>query len=165
MPQVTEKKLAFIEEMGLALEGFGLSRMAGRVLGALLVADPPEQSAEELAELLQASRGSISGSTRMLETLGIIERISKPGERRDYFRNKPNAWYETAKKEFAAISQFRQLTEKGIALIDSNDPEVLRGLNDMRDFLIFWEREFPKVFERWESESKERNTELQASVS
>jgi len=37
----------FIEEAYLALEEEGLPRVAGRLPGAPLVADPPEQAAEE----------------------------------------------------------------------------------------------------------------------
>ena len=51
-----KSKEAFIEEVSLALEQSGMQRMAGRVLAALLVAEPPEQTAEELADTLQASR-------------------------------------------------------------------------------------------------------------
>lgn len=52
-----QAKLEYIEEAGLLLERFGLPRMTGRVLGALLLAEPLEQTAEELAATLQASRG------------------------------------------------------------------------------------------------------------
>ncbi|MEJ2288705.1 MAG: MarR family transcriptional regulator, partial [Deinococcales bacterium] len=84
-----QELLAFIEEIGLAIEGQGLPRMAGRVLGALLVADPPEQSADELVATLHASRSSVSTMTRLLEGAGLIERVSRPGDRKLYYRNRP----------------------------------------------------------------------------
>jgi len=143
------EELAFIEEVGLALEGQGLPRMAGRLLGALLIADPPEQSAEELAETLQASRGSISTMTRLLEGLGLIERVSKPGERRDYFRNKPDAMYQATKTKAGTLTSMRRLAEKGLLLMAGRSPEVRRGLEDMYEFYTFWEREMPRVLERW----------------
>lgn len=87
-PTPHRAKLEYIEEMGLLMERFGVSRMTGRVLGALLMADPPEQTAEALATTLRASRGSISGATRTLEQMGFIDRVSKPGERRDYLDRK-----------------------------------------------------------------------------
>ena len=157
---MSSAKERYIEEVGLKLEQSGMTRMAGRVLGALLVADPAEQSAEELAETLQASRGSISGSTRYLIQLGFIERVSKPGERRDYFRNKPNAWVEMTRQGLAEARQFRQLAEQGLELLESDDPEVRLGLEEMRDFYIFIEREFPEVFERWEALKREKDLTL-----
>lgn len=149
-PNRTAAKQAYIEEMGLLMESFGLPRMWGRVFAALLLADPPEQTAEELAATLQASRGSISTATRMLEQAGLIERISKPGERKDYFRNRPGAWHAITKRRIAALTALRQMAEKGLELLESDDPEVRRGLEEMRDYYSYWERVFPRLLKRWE---------------
>lgn len=151
---VSAAKLEYIEEVGLLLAALGVPRMAGRVFGALLVADPPEQSAESLAGVLQASRGSISASTRLLEGLGVIDRVSKPGERRDYFRNRPGAWAETIQRRMAAVTLFKQLAEKGLRVVDSDDPEVRRGLEEMRDFFSYWEEAFPSIFEHWQNKTQ-----------
>ena len=101
--------------------------------------------------MLRASRGSISTSTRYLVQLGFIERVSKPGERRDYFRNKPGAWVEMTRRGMEEARLYRELAERGLGLLDSSDPEVRRGLEEMRAFYSFVEREFPSVFERWEA--------------
>ena len=50
-------KQHFVEEVALVFEEIGLIRMAGRILGWLLISNPPYQSADELAEALQASKG------------------------------------------------------------------------------------------------------------
>lgn len=151
-----DKKLAYIEEVGLVTEALGVPRMAGRILGALLVADPPEQTAEELSETLQASRGSISTMTRFLEDRGLIERVSRPGDRRTYYRNKPNAWFDVTKAEMKAITVLRQLADKGLEIIETDDPAVRLGLEEMQEFYLFWEREFPAVFAKWEEERQQR---------
>ncbi len=149
---MSKSKEAYIEEVSLALEQSGMQRMAGRVLAALLVTEPAEQTAEELADVLQASRGSISGATRYLIQLGVAERVSKPGKRRDYFRNKPGAWLELMKRELAQLSVIRELAEQGLGLLTTDDPEAKRGLEEMRDFYEFAEREFPALLERWKLE-------------
>ena len=141
--------------MGMVLESFGMTRIAARVLSALLVADPPEQTAEQLASTLQASRGAISSGTTMLETMGLAERRRRPGDRKDYFRNKPNAWFEATKQQVALIAHLRGLAEKGLAVIDSDDPSVTAGLRDMRDMLVFYERELPLILERWRAIKRE----------
>ena len=148
--QVSQDKQDYIEEMSMVMEGFGLPRMAGRVFGALLVADPPDQSAEDLANTLQASRSAISGATTLLETMGLIERTRKPGDRKDYFRNKPNAWYEAVKKEMMMMSALRDLANKGLDIVATDDPDVTLGLREMRDMILFFEQEVPPLFERWE---------------
>jgi DNA-binding transcriptional regulator GbsR (MarR family) len=153
---VDEVRQRYVEERGLLFERFGLPRMAGRVLGVLLISAVPERPAEELADTLQASRGSISTTTRMLERVGLIERISKPGERRDYFRNKPGAWHNILRRELESVSVMRRMAEEGLKILDSSDPEARRGLEEMLDIYAFMERELPAVFARWEKESKER---------
>jgi DNA-binding transcriptional regulator GbsR (MarR family) len=153
---VDEVRQRYVEELGLLFERFGLPRMAGRVLGVLLISEVPERPAEELADTLRASRGSISTTTRMLERIGLIERISKLGERRDYFRNKPGAWRDIVRRELESVSVMRRMAEEGLKILDSSDPEARRGLEEMLDIYAFMERELPAVFTRWEKESKER---------
>ena len=126
--------------------------MWGRVFGALLVADPPEQTAEQLADTLRSSRGSISIATRMLEQASLIERLSKPGDRKDYFRNKPGACQEINSRRMDSIPGLAELAERGLALVPSGDAEVRRGLEEMRDFMRFFEREYPRLLDKWESE-------------
>lgn len=140
----------------MALEALGTPRTAARVLSALLVADPPEQTAEQLAATLHASRGAISGGTAMLTTMGLIERKRRRGDRKDYFRNKPNAWFEVTKQQTASVAQLRQLAEKGLEVVATDEPEVTEGLRDMRDMLTFYERELPEMFARWEKSRKDK---------
>jgi predicted transcriptional regulator len=152
-----EERSRYVEEFGLLFGQFGLSRMFGRVLGVLMISDPPERSAEELAEELGASRGSISQTTRSLIQMGLVQRWARPGERRDYFRIKPGAWYEIMRREMESLGDFRETAERGLGLLDSNDPDARRSLEEMRDFYAYWENEMPAVLERWEKESRRRD--------
>ncbi|HEY9618253.1 MAG TPA: MarR family transcriptional regulator [Microcoleaceae cyanobacterium] len=142
----------FVEEVGLLFEMVGLPRMAGRVFGWLLISNPPHQSPGELATVLQASKGSISTMTRLLVQIGLIERISLPGQRRDYFRIKLNAWSELTKQRMAQITAFRQLAERGLELLHEDDPNLRRRLEEMRDMHAFCERELPLMLDRWEKQ-------------
>ena len=157
-------KQDYIEEMGMVMESFGMTRIAGRVLSALLVADPPEQTAEQLAETLRASRGAISSGTTMLETMGLVERRRRPGERKDYFRNKPNAWFEATRKQVAMITHLRGLAEKGLAVMESGDADATQGLRDMRDMLRFYERELPELLKRWEAKVEAESVAQEETV-
>ena len=131
------------------LAAFGLSHMAGRILAALLVAVPAEQSAEELAGTLQASRGSISTQTRLLETLGLIERVRKGGDRRTYYRNRPDAWHRTLAESSASLTRLRQMTERGAEIMAGESAADRRGIEDSLAFFRFWESELGHVLERW----------------
>ncbi len=153
--QLWHQSQQFIEEVGLLFEAEGLPRMAGRIFGWLLISNPPYQSPGELTEVLQASKGSISSMTRLLAQLGLIERISLPGKRRDYFQIKPNVWSELTQRRLLQIRAFRNLAEKGLALLHDQDVESRQRLQDMHDMHAFWEEELPLLFERWQ---KQRTT-------
>lgn len=75
----------FVERMGVLAQSDGLPRIAGRLMG-LMVLERGPLAFGELAECLQVSRGSISTNARLLEGMGVLERVAKPGERGDYFQ-------------------------------------------------------------------------------
>lgn len=81
----------FIEKTGLATQAEGLPRIAGRVFG-MLIYDGEVVSFGDLATKLQVSRASISTSIRILEERGLIKRVTKPGERQDFFQLAPNPY-------------------------------------------------------------------------
>ena len=149
-----EERKRYVEDFGLLFGQFGLSRMFGRVLGVLMISDPLGLSAGELADALGASRGSISQTTRSLIQMGLVQRWSKPGERRDYFRVKPDAWHEIMRREMESLGGFRKTAERGLELLDSGDPEARRSLEEMRDFYAYWEEEMPAVLDKWERGGK-----------
>ena len=148
-PPAEAERRAFIEELGRILAGFGMPHMAARILAALLVATPAEQTASQLAETLQASRGSISTMTRLLESPGLIERVRKPGDRKVYYRNTPDAWSRTMAREAESMRAIRELAERGAALMADESPDDRRGIEDTVAFMRFWEHEMGVVLARW----------------
>ena len=147
-----EDQQSFVEEFGLALEQTGLPRMMGRVWGYLLISDPPNQSAESLAKALQASRGSISTTTRSLMQMGLVDKVGLPGERRDYFRVRPGVWVDLLEQRAKIVSDWRKLAERGLSVMNPEDPEAQSRLQEMRDVMAFYERELPALTERWRKE-------------
>src|SRR5258708_32486457 len=65
---------------------FGLPPITGRILGWLLVCDPPEQSAGEIADAIGASRASLTTSMRLLTAGDLGRRRHRAGGRTTYFR-------------------------------------------------------------------------------
>ena len=125
--QAEEKQ--FAEEVGIVFEQTGMPRMAGRILGWLLISDPPHQSMEQLTKALIASKGSISSMTRLLIQLGLIERLSLPGVRHDYFRLRSDAWQHMIGRGLTGeIRMVRQLAEQGepwTLVVDSSTRSLL----------------------------------------
>lgn len=142
----------FIEDFGLYMEELGLTRMAGRILAWLLICEPPHQDMQQLEEALQASKSSISTTTRQLIQFGMLERVSLPGERRDYYRVTDSLWTQGLQRATHQFQSFRQLADQGLAILAAA-PLVQRGrLQEMRDAYAFLEREYPALLEKWKTE-------------
>ncbi|RPI81620.1 MAG: MarR family transcriptional regulator [Chloroflexi bacterium] len=150
----TNEELMYVEKVGLHFEQLTLPRMAGRIFGWLLISESPLVSMSELVDVLQASKSSISSMTRLLIQIGLIELVSLPGERRDYYRIASNAWANSLKDRLAQAHTFRQLAEEGLALLIGSDPERLQRLEEMHSLYAFLEAELPKLLERWQFERK-----------
>lgn len=101
---VNEPIVRFIEQMGLICETDNLPRIAGRVLGLLLVEDGP-YSLRELAELLQVSRASVSTNARILTDIGLVERVAKPGDRQDYYQLARDPFHVLLKGKVRGMNQ------------------------------------------------------------
>lgn len=140
---------AFVEDFGMAIEGGGLPRAAGRMFGWLLVCDPPEQTAADLVAALHSSTGGVSQNLRMLMQFRFVERIGRRGDRRSYYRVAPGAWETVMIAQQADTSTFRRLGEEGLRLL-ADSPRERRGrLSEMTAFYAFLEREMPALMQRW----------------
>jgi DNA-binding MarR family transcriptional regulator len=84
MTELTPIESEFVERMGLLWENEGLPRIAGRIFGFLTVQDNP-CSLDDLAAALDVSKASVSTDARRLEGLGLLQRVSLPADRRDYY--------------------------------------------------------------------------------
>jgi DNA-binding transcriptional regulator GbsR (MarR family) len=146
---MTEGESAFVEEMGQALATYGMTPMAGRMWGWLLICEPPEQTAADLAEALQASRGAISGTARMLTTAGMIRRSTRRGDRREYFSAPPEALDSFLENAGQIYRRFRQMAERGLVALADRPPESRRRLEELRDVFAFVEREVPAIVDRF----------------
>ncbi len=147
-----EDKLHYIEEYGVCMETSGLPRMAGRIVGLLLICTPPYQAADQIAGVLDASKGTVSTMTRLLMQLGLVEKIGLPGERRDYFRLRPDLWEQMLALQLSELAQMRELAERGLALLDGAPSADTERLREMYELHAFFEKEMPALLERYKKE-------------
>ena len=146
---MNDAESAFVEEMGQALAGYGMTPMAGRMWGWLLICDPPEQTAADLAEALHASRGSISGTARILAAAGMIRRTTKRGDRREYFSVAPETFEQFLGSAGRIYGYFREIAERGLVAIEDRPDASKARLEEFRDFFTFVEREVPLILDRF----------------
>ncbi len=131
-PSFDATRSDFIEKNGLISQAEGLPRIAGRIFG-MLIFDGDMVSFGELARRLHVSRASISTSVRLLQERGLVRRMTKPGERQDYFQLAPNP-YATM---LEGIQKRTRSTHQEIAgTIDNLPPhsDAVARLNAYADF-------------------------------
>jgi DNA-binding transcriptional regulator GbsR (MarR family) len=152
---VTPGESEFVEEMGQFLASLGMTPMAGRMWGWLLICEPPEQTAAEIAEALHASRGAISGTARLLANAGLVRRATRRGDRREYFSAPAEALDAMLMSAASLYRQMRQIAERGLAAIEDRPADSKTRLEEFRDVMGFVEIEVPRVIARFLAERNE----------
>jgi len=138
----------FAEEFGVVGERIGMPRGVARLLGWMLICDPPRQSTADLTAALGVSRASISIASRLLEASHLIKRVPQPGRRGHVFELDAQifAGQMDAANPFRML---REVMERGIDVIGTDtDPRAAR-LREARDFYAFVEQEVPRTIERY----------------
>jgi DNA-binding transcriptional regulator GbsR (MarR family) len=145
---VDDERRNFIEDFGTFFEDLGGGRMVGRILALLIVADPPAQTAEQIAAALGSSRGSISQATRVLVQLGMVRRFNRPGERRDSFELRADAFTAATRRRVHEIVHFIDMFERARRITGDDRPY----LDESLAFLRFWQLRIDAIFHDWEVE-------------
>ncbi|HEX9092067.1 MAG TPA: MarR family transcriptional regulator [Anaerolineales bacterium] len=143
-----EENIHFIEDIGLYFAQMGLPLMAGRILGALLISDPPAQSITDLGKKLNASKSSISIMARLLVDRGLIERVASPVPRQDYYRFKPGGWIIYMRQWLGLMAGLHRITERGMQLMAGKPEPLKKRLKEAHDLFSNIEQEFPPILEK-----------------
>jgi DNA-binding transcriptional regulator GbsR (MarR family) len=146
--KLNEKTRGFIEKMGLMFEHAGSTRTHGRLMGLLLVSDKP-LSLNEMAEHLRVSKASLSTNARMAVQVGMAQRVSLPGDRRDYYEMTPGSFENMVARRLQAIEEVVHLTEDGLRAIERGNTTARARLGKMKDFYQFFLGELDGTLERW----------------
>jgi len=85
MMKYQEAKNHFISQWGNLSGEWGMNRTMGQIQALLLISEAP-LCAEDLIEQLNVSRGNVNMSVRSLIDIGLVERVHKIGERKEFFR-------------------------------------------------------------------------------
>jgi DNA-binding transcriptional regulator GbsR (MarR family) len=147
---MNEATAKFVEKLGTFFGEMGVPRAAGQILALLLVGPEEGLTAAELSEQLNASTGSVSTMTRLLGHLGMVERLRLPGERRDRYRLRADALVRNMEERARETTVMRELMQDALEV--AQDQAAKSRVGEMVEFYSFFEREIPKLIEKWRSE-------------
>lgn len=141
----------YIEESGILFEQLGMTRMAGRVFGYLIVSDKSEASFDDIRLALKASKGSISGTTKQLINVGFLQPVSLPGDRKTYYRLNRIEVGRLLETRLNLFIKFSNMISKGRSLKKSDD-DISVWLKEVSTFYDWIGDEMREVIEKWEKE-------------
>ena len=139
----------FIERMGQRFERDGLPRISGRMLAYLLLSDR-EQSLDELAEALRVSKASASTNARLLQRQGVLERVTRPGDRRDYYQVVESPYTQMLDQTLVRVRELRDLVRSGQDTAEAGDRHVRRRLEVFAGFFHLVLENLTAAQEQWE---------------
>jgi DNA-binding transcriptional regulator GbsR (MarR family) len=145
----------FVERMGVVLGDDGMARIAGRIFGLLLVS-PEELSLCEIADTLGVSKASVSLDTRRLEQRGLLERVSRPGDRRDYYRMRDDLLMNLMEQRLRRWRRIHDAVSEGRRALQGASPVVDERLTDFAAGLHHSILTLPSAVERWRASRPER---------
>jgi len=146
-----DEEITFADHVGrFYARRYAFPPMVGRVLGYLLVCEPPEQSIAELSEALLASRSAITGALEVLERLHAIHRSRAAGERMDRVRLD----FSSAEARGFDISEYEELGElarEGLEVLKDAPAERKADALEMAAFADFLVDQTRRMQQEWET--------------
>jgi len=103
---------AFLDRMARVTAAEGFPPIGGRIFGLLLLSEEP-LSLDAIAARLSASKGSISSDARRLEQRGLLERVCRAGDRRDYYGVAEDLFAATMRMRLARWGAFHAAMSSG----------------------------------------------------
>lgn len=151
MTQTQSATEYFIEQMGLITQADGGPRIAGRIMGLLIVEGRPFSLAE-MAERLKISKASASTNARLLAKVGTIHQTSRAGDRQDYYEVGDNPYprmMETVTARMRAVAAMVREAESRFPPDEDDGPrnrvhELAQFYAQSADFIAEWTKQnFP----------------------
>jgi len=108
---------------------WGFPKAMGAIYGAIYLS-PQATSLDELVEQANVTKGAVSTNVRYLERMGMVHKIVRIGERKDYYTAETDFW-----KVIKGILREREKSEFDRALrsVDDSlallDPKAAKGLS------------------------------------
>lgn len=144
-------RATFIEETGMLFENLGVTRMAGRIMGYLMVTDKEMVSFEELTQVLQASKSSISTNLKTLTTIGFAKAYTLPGDRKTYYLLSPEInWNSYMKRRVELIRFMVKMFHNALELRVNKIDKTSRWLNKSIDYYEWVTDGYAKLLEDWD---------------
>ena len=141
----------FIEKFCMVAEQDGFPRIAGRIMGFLMINEGP-YTLDEMADELQISKTSASTNARLLEQHGVIEKVVKSGDRRDFYRLADDHWERMFDVAMKRMQKFHDVLDKTIESLPTDQAYGRRRFSEAQRCHEFILKNFEYRIEEWRHE-------------
>jgi DNA-binding transcriptional ArsR family regulator len=156
---VSDAELAFVEQLGRHFaRQYSVAPMTGRVAGWLMICDPPQQTAAEIAAALGASRSAIGSAVTMLESWGLVRLTRRPGERADRIGMRAEYWERNMDPPDEYL-ELANLARSGLDALADAPPARRARLAELVAFAEFLAERMPALAVEW----RERRDSLRST--
>lgn len=152
--KLSERQLKLVEELGIYYEKTDLQPAAARIYALLMVSDRNELTFEEIYENLNISKSAASNAINLMIGTQRVEYITRPGERKRYFRCKVESLTDGMQKSLYSLEVFNSLLKEVIMLRPEDTKEFNDNLKEVVDFLDFISLELPLLVQKWKNKKK-----------
>lgn len=139
------------EQAAAMLTAAGMPRMPSRVLMALVGSPDGGYSAAELADRLGISPAAVSGAVRYLQSLRMIHRLSRPGDRIARYDLMEDGWHSMVTANAPVYEKLGNYID-AIADENADAPASVARAREMGGFLRFLAGRMPQLIAEWEAQ-------------
>ena len=141
------------EQAAAMLAAAGMPRMPARVMMALVGSPDEGYTAAELADRLGVSAAAVSGAVRYLVSMRLIQRLPRPGDRRDRYDLVDDAWADMISVNSPL---YANLATQMDAIADENveAPLSVDRARETADFLRYLAERMPRLADEWRAERR-----------
>jgi len=136
---IGEARRIIVEHFANAARRFGFNELYGYIYGVLFLAREP-MSLGEIAEATGYSLSHVSTALKLMERIGLVMRIKKPGDRKAYYKAtklmkdwRQAAYYE---KMMEDIQQTRINLERALRELEGEEGEEAEALRERLEFAL-----------------------------
>ncbi|MDO1511998.1 transcriptional regulator [Maribacter confluentis] len=119
----SQEKKDLVEELGLFFQArHKLTPLSARIYSILVLTSSDGYTFDELMEITQNSKSSVSTNLNLLVSLKFVEYYTRTGDRKRYFRNNGSYIKNMLQERMESVSKELKIAEKVNTFNKNNNP-------------------------------------------
>lgn len=149
MSTITLAQKKLIEKIGVFFEGQGRTPVEARIVALFLVGDQLEMTLEDMQQALNISKSSVTNAINVLLLTQQIDYVTRPGDRRKYYKSKIEQWLAHAEGHMEKALQGKALLKEALDQRTASTKGFNSALKELIEFMEFMQTQHQDLFAKW----------------